>query len=239
MEWWNDFFQSEKLAWSGIPSEVESKEQTADPHDTELQTWLPRAGFGVSWQQPPDPEAATAAHSLLQEHDNMAVPDGLQIPPLCKWIGRKGVKGDIPNLKSNAFNPVLDVAIGDIVLVSVDKEASVLKRGWDITFVTNVYGELDQPSVNKFFDGVWLCPKSPKGVVDTLIWHTGWIKGKLEEMTQVKGRRNIIWDFEQYDLDFINWHTQPQATEVTGTLHPVNNKISSIKYKGMSRQHRN
>lgn len=217
-QWWEGLFKREAEFWDDL--EVDNGQHTAnvvdgkkveapqvvDGSDPHLRSWLPVVD-GVVWCQPIDEVASAVALELLKEHDQLPLPEGLLVPEQQRWIGRHGVKDDLPR-SLDTFDPLKDLAEGMIALVNMDQAASSLQRGWELAYVSGVR-DFDG---EKVFDGVYLCPKVPgrkaSRVASQEDWPQAWEKLPLVQMLSPQGK---VWDFEGIEVEHVQWASEPSG----------------------------
>lgn len=219
-EWWDSLLAEEEEWWRGKPLADEEAPQQPDDSDWDLQSWLPRTPDGHIFKQPAGRRGlryrAAAAAALAQWDELLPVPAGLELPTDVKWVGRKGVRGDLP-AAAGSYNPLTEVQVGDVVMLCVEAAGSSVQRGWELAVVQ---GLVDARPNGKLFDGVYLRPLIPGRQRTTGVekedWPSGWEKRPLVEFTTVSKRNgktvnNVIWDFKAYDVDIVVWGCTPSG----------------------------
>lgn len=222
-DWWKQLFDKHEAFWSALDDPgADFAPQPVDPHDKPLQSWLPVTSEGEVYKQADNPVASEAAVEALKALDEkLPVPDGLHLADDVKWVGRKGVDGEVPMLY-DTFNPHNDLKEGMVVLMCVGE--STLDRGWEVAIVTSVSATSAAAASassgavqsGRVFDGIYLRPDIPgrrrASGLEAGDWPNNWPTLPLTEFTVAEirdgtGRRGVvrqrIWDFKDEDVDSV------------------------------------
>lgn len=234
-EWWKGVDEEEKAFWSDKPAAALEAPQQVDPSDPDLQTWLPLLDNGTEFRQPSDTPAYGVALAALDGWDAaLPPPDAIQLPPDEKWVGRRGVEGEVPDA-GDTFNPQSDLMPGQIVLFAMHKGDSTLRRGWEVVLVKTVTMSNDERGepAGKVFTGQYLRPLVPGRAksdgMKPADWPALWWKLALTELTTpgskplkdgtqrtVSRTVNVLWDTDPLDVDLIFWGFTPSGASRDG-----------------------
>jgi hypothetical protein len=258
-DWWKQLFDKHDAFWSAVEDPgVDFAPQPVDPHDKPLQSWLPVTSEGQVFTKDINPVASAAALQALKALDEkLPVPDGLHLSDDVKWVGRKGVDGEVPVLY-DTFNPQNDLKEGMVVLMCVRE--STLDRGWEVAVVTSVSatsaaasGSSGAVQSGRVFDGIYLRPDIPgrkkASGFQADDWPNNWPTLPLTEFTVAEirdgtGRRGVvrqrIWDFKDEDVDsvVIGFTPSKRGGEGAWRLRPTDQRAMERALREFPVQHR-